>query len=265
VTPSRHKHLSGKQPESTPVANRRLIGRVSIEVLDRSSAIKTIIEAVQSGCPKLVSFCNAHTANLAATDDVFASALDKFMILNDGFGVDLASRLLYGNPFPENLCGTDFVPDLLSSAGSGFRIFLLGSAPGVAEKAAATLKLLHPGHMIVGTRNGYFHADNQQAVCDQIMESRPNLLLVGMGQPRQELWAAQHFEKFEAVTMCVGAFLDFTAGTITRAPRWVRAARFEWAYRLALEPRRLAQRYLIGNFEFLCRMVSDKIARSLSR
>jgi len=209
------------------------------------------------GRPQLVGFCNAHTVNLAAHDDDFATALASFLMFNDGIGVDLASRLLYGRPFPSNLVGTDFVPALLDAAPFELRIFLLGSSAEVVAKASATLQALYPSHSVVGTHHGFFSPDESESVVSKIQAAAPELVLVGMGQPRQELWSVQNLATLPALTMCVGALLEFTAGTVPRAPQWMRSARSEWLYRLALEPRRLARRYLIGNVEFMGRVFRD--------
>jgi len=245
-----------------PVQDRthptRQIGRVRMEVAQRSAALDRVIACLRSGTPQLVTFCNAHTVNLAARDDDFVNALESFLTFNDGIGVDLASRILYGQPFPCNLAGTDFVPALLDRAAPGLRIFLLGSAAGVAEKAGYNLQKRFPGHAVVGTHDGFFSAAEAKGVVAKVRASSPDLVLVGMGQPRQELWSLEHLGEVPAVTICVGALLDFTAGRVRRAPRWIRAVRLEWLYRLALEPRRLGRRYLVGNVVFLARVVRDR-------
>ena len=246
-------HVAPFDSESLP---RRRIGNVDVHVLRRAEAIALILEKVERRTPQLVAFCNAHTVNLAARDGELARILNSGLVLNDGVGVDMASRLLHGAPFPDNLAGTDFTPALLAAASRPLRLFLIGSAPGVAERAAAELRKSCP-HQIVGTHHGFFSAGEEAEIAERIARAEPDLILAGMGQPRQEVWASAWFERFPAVTMCVGAFLDFAAGAVPRAPLWVRRSRLEWAYRLFLEPRRLARRYLIGNAAFLLRMGRD--------
>ena len=236
---------------------QRWIGRVPIKVLERQRAIDTILDRISARKPSLITFANAHTVNLAQESDAFAAALAGATILNDGIGVDLASRLLHGAPFPSNLAGTDFVPAMLASSPAPLRLFLLGSASGVAEKAAARLCGLGPGHDIAGTHDGFFRPDQEEEVRKIIREAKPELILVGMGQPRQELWAWRNFAEFEAATICVGALFEFVAGTVPRAPRWMRSARLEWVHRLAHDPKRLWRRYLIGNVKFMARVFRD--------
>lgn len=235
----------------------RQIGRVGVCVLDRSTALERIFGAVRSSTPQLVSFCNAHTVNLAANDGEFATALRSFLLLNDGIGVDLASRILFGRAFPNNLVGTDFVPALLDAVPFELRIYLLGSSAAVVTKAAAALAALHPRHAIVGTHDGFFSSGESDGIAAEIKAASPDLVLVGMGQPLQELWSLQNLSAVPAVTMCVGALFEFTAGAIPRAPAWMRSTRLEWLYRLALEPRRLGRRYVIGNVEFMVRVFRD--------
>jgi N-acetylglucosaminyldiphosphoundecaprenol N-acetyl-beta-D-mannosaminyltransferase/alpha-1,3-mannosyltransferase len=201
---------------------------------------------------RIVAFCNAHTVNLARGDTSFVKALNSALVLNDGVGVDIARRLLYGAPFPANLQGTDLTSAVLAASAKAMRIFLLGSPPGVAKRAAEILAVRYPQHSIVGTRHGFFDlATEGLAVAKEIAATRADLVLAGMGQPRQEKWAAEFAAETGAVVMCIGAYLDFTAGTVRRAPRWAQQARLEWLVRLAQEPRRLAGRYLVGNAQFL--------------
>ena len=239
----------------------RRIGDVAVAVLSKADALRQLTAAIDSGKSSVWGFCNAHTVNLARTDATFRRALAGMTMLNDGVGVDLASRLLYQQAFPDNLNGTDFTPALLDALARPTRIFLLGSAPGIAERAAAVIARDHSNITIVGTRDGFFPQDAGAGIAAMIAATTPDLVLLGMGQPRQELWATSHAADIDAVLLCVGALLDFTAGAVSRAPAPVRAARLEWAYRLAIEPRRLARRYLIGNATFVAAMLRDQLSR----
>src|SRR5690606_1181318 len=149
-----------------------------------------------------------------------AGTLGRNVILfNDGIGVDIASWLLFGRRFPENLNGTDFVPRYLRGTPHSLRIFLLGARPGVAERAARALAREMPQHSCVGCRNGYMEPDEGQDVIDEIRRARADVLLVAMGNLKQEVWLADHF----AATGCilgfgVGGLFDFVAGVVPRAP-----------------------------------------------
>lgn len=236
----------------------RRIGSVRIDVLDRDSATAAILDCAARREPRLVTFCNAHTVNVASRDLRLREALESATVLNDGVGLDIASRALFGASFPQNLNGTDFVPHVLASADKPLRVYLVGGAPDVADAAARELVRRYPGVQIAGTTHGYFDESQSAGIIDSIGRSDAQLVLVAMGQPRQEIWAAQHFREIAGPTICVGALLDFVAGRVPRAPAWIRERRVEWAFRLLKEPRRLGGRYVIGNATFLARTMGQK-------
>lgn len=210
-----------------------------------------------------VSFLNAHNANLAYTDPVFAQALDDFLILPDGIGVDLAAKLLYGAPFPDNLNGTDFVPAFLQASTKPLTVGLLGATRLNAEAASRKLAAIAVQHNFVVIHDGYFSAAEEAGIVDRIEELRPDVLLVAMGVPRQELWIARHIDaRHCTLPIAVGALLDFLSGAVPRAPLWMRRLRLEWLFRLAVEPGRLWRRYMVGNPLFLWRVTRQKFSRA---
>lgn len=237
----------------------RLIGNVQVDVLDRDRAVRSILARAEERKSMLVTFCNAHTVNLARRNSGFRRALRQFTTLNDGVGVDVASRTLFGATFPENLNGTDFTPHLLGKAERPLRVYLVGSKPGVAEVAAKVIEDRFPNVSVVGTRDGFFRWDEEKGLAEAIQASGANLVLAAMGQPRQELWAARMAPLLNCPILCVGALLDFLAEQVPRAPETMRRLRMEWAYRLAQEPRRLAGRYLVGNATFLGCVLRQKL------
>ncbi|TGU99603.1 glycosyltransferase [Mesorhizobium sp. M00.F.Ca.ET.151.01.1.1] len=209
-----------------------------------------------------VSFLNAHNANIAYTDPVFAQALDDFLILPDGIGVDLAAKLLYGAAFPDNLNGTDFVPAFLQASKRPLTVGLLGATRVNAEAASLKLAALAVQHSFVVVHDGYFSAAQEPEVIGRIEKLRPDMLLVAMGVPRQELWIERHIdERHCTLPIAVGALLDFLSGSVPRAPLWMRRLRLEWLFRLAVEPGRLWRRYVVGNPLFLWRVVKQKWSR----
>ncbi|MEW9855204.1 WecB/TagA/CpsF family glycosyltransferase [Novosphingobium sp. M1R2S20] len=215
------------------------------------------LAAVAVKRPYMIGFANAHTVNMARKTEGFARALQRALVLNDGIGVDLASRWLYRSSFPANLNGTDFVPELLDRLPRGTRLFLLGAAPGVAERAAQAIGLQHKHIEVVGIQHGFFAEEDESDLISRIATSGAEVVLVAMGHPRQEIWVAKNIDRLHATVMCVGALIDFYAGTARRAPLWVRQLRMEWIFRFLLEPRRLAHRYLIGNATFLASMATS--------
>jgi exopolysaccharide biosynthesis WecB/TagA/CpsF family protein len=205
--------------------------------------------------PLFVAFANANTLNLASTNADYRHVLNKAdLVLNDGFGVALGARML-NRRFPENLNGTDFLPHLLKlAAGRGWPVFLLGGTAGTAETAADKLSQHIADLRIAGVHHGYLTAQSNSDLVATIRASGARVLLAGMGNPGQEFWLASNLEASGAqLGVGVGAFLDFAAGRVARAPVWMRRLRLEWFWRLMVEPRRLWRRYLVGNPLFLLR------------
>lgn len=241
--------------ESVLGRNVRAILDVPILVETASEAVELLDRKFARKEPAIVVFANAHTLNEAAVNERVRSILDHAIVFNDGIGVDIASRLLFGKAFPENLNGTDFVPNYLQRTRHSYRIFLLGSKPGIADRAAARMVKLMPRHRIVGTHHGYVPQEDIPEVVTQIRRSGADILLVGMGDPLQENWLNDHLQETGCrIGFGVGALLDFQAEAFPRAPHWVRSARLEWAYRLVQEPMRLWRRYLVDMPVFLLRV-----------
>lgn len=210
-----------------------------------------------------VTFLNAHNANLAVNDRAFAAALDDFLILPDGVGVDIAARMLYGQTFAANLNGTDFVPGLLQASQQPLKVGLIGTLRRHADSAAGKFAQIAPQHTYSVIHDGFFTAAEEPAILDAIKALRPDVLLVAMGVPRQELWIARHITDAHCtLPIAVGALLDFMSGAVPRAPLWVRRLRAEWLFRLLMEPSRLMRRYVVGNPLFLARIVRQKLSRT---
>jgi exopolysaccharide biosynthesis WecB/TagA/CpsF family protein len=239
------------------------VGILGIPVarLDRVEALERIERLLRSEHPALIAFANAHTLNVAQSDVAFCSVLrNASLVLNDGIGVKLAGLML-GAGFHENLNGSDLLPEILALAATrGWRVYLLGGRPGVAERASEQMRAAQPRLVICGMHHGYFNAEETQGVLASIRQARTDLLLVAMGNPRQELWLARHLEHTgAALGVGTGAFLDFQAGVVKRAPTWMNRLGVEWIFRLAQEPGRLASRYLLGNPVFLGRVARQAI------
>ena len=220
-----------------------------------------LIEArIANRIPTRVAFLNANLSLFAIQRPDLREALKGFLVFNDGLGVDIANRVLNGSRFPANLNGTDLVPYLLGRMRASLRIFLLGAKPETLQKAARTIQRRWPQHIVVGQAHGYHDASQEALVPDMILKARPDVVLVAMGNPKQELWIAQHVPRCAPCCLGVGALFDFLAGDVKRAPRWIRAVRCEWMFRLALEPRRLWRRYLVGNARFIAYLAAARVA-----
>jgi alpha-1,3-mannosyltransferase len=238
-------------------SKRQFLG-VDVAVCSRVAAVHYLDEAITNGGLLKVAFANAHTLNVAHQNARFRAALQDFYVLNDGLGLDIASRIKFGEPFPENLNGTDFTPYYLAQSRHSLRIFLLGATPAIVTTAAAAFRRNYRRHTVTGFHHGYISEADGPRVCAEIADARADVVLVAMGNPLQELWIEQHAAATGAkLFFGVGALFDFVANKVPRAPSWVRSLHCEWVYRLVQEPRRLARRYLLGNPQFLLSILRD--------
>ena len=245
------------------LTSRRMIFDLPVCDLDWEDALAFINEltSLPSG-QTVISFVNAHNMLLMLRDGDYRDVLAQNLVLPDGVGLDIASRVAHGVPFPANLNGTDFVPALLTFMDRPKRIGLVGGHRHVIEKAAENFRRHAPWHEFIVIADGYFGAAGGELVAAEISRRRLDVLIVGMGTPLQEKWAAEHIKPHHArLVMTVGALFDFVSGTVPRAPALVRATRFEWAYRLAQEPGRLWRRYMLGVPLFLYQVIRHQFGR----
>ncbi len=240
---------------------RDILG-ISVTVATSAEATELLDGRLQKGTPTCVSYLNANSSNLAASQPELAAALRGHVVFNDGIGVDIASRILHGSVFPDNLNGTDFVPFFLRNTQHVLRIFILGGRSDIAEYAREKFRQLAPQHHYVGSHHGYFEKNDTPAIVDSIIAARADFILVALGTPLQEIWLAENFSATRCrLAFCVGGLLDFITGTKPRAPLWIRRIRFEWIYRLILEPRRMWRRYFLGNIRFLMRVARAAVTK----
>lgn len=234
---------------------------VRIDNFTMQAAIDGIMALLKKPGPYQVSFVNPHYINEAVRIPDYKQVLDDSeFVLADGFGTKLAGKILH-RPIRQNLCGTDLFPRLCASLnGTGKSLFLLGAAPGAAERVAEWVQERYPELDIRGTHHGFFTPEEEEHVIAQIAESGADLLVVAMGVPRQELWIHQHLDRLGVKTAIgFGGLFDYFAGRVPRAPQWVREIGMEWVYRLIQEPRRMWRRYLIGNGLFLARVLHERV------
>ena len=242
--------------------NVKTISIFDLDVLNEGK--ETAIDALLApGSRNTAAFVNAHCFNVAARDFSYRWALQKAdFLLPDGAGVRVAARLR-SEAFVENLNGTDlFEPLCRASAKRCMPVYFLGSVAGVAQLAAEAACNLAPGLSVAGSRHGYFSEEENEEVIADINASGAQVILVALGVPKQDVWIARNRHRLHAhLVLGVGAQFDFWSGRTPRAPLLVRKAGLEWMARLALEPRRLARRYLIGNFEFVARAAARQDMR----
>lgn len=195
---------------------------------------------------------NAEIVYEAVQDPEFRDLLNRAgLVLPDGAGVVLGAKIL-GTPVKQKVAGIEYGEQLCELlAHRGGRLFLLGSKPGVAEQAAEKLLERHPGLTICGTADGYFKDD--AAVVEQVRSTRPDVVFVCLGAPKQEKFMAAYADAIGArILVGLGGSLDGYAGNVKRAPRWMIRCNLEWLYRLIKEPSRLGRMMRLPKFVLLC-------------
>lgn len=171
------------------------------------------------------------------------------LVVPDGHGIVWAGGRL-GCPLTERVAGIDLIQSLAArAAAAGWRLYLLGGAPGVAEEAAANLQQLHPGLQVIGTGHGYFTEAELPTVLGRIRAAGPDLLLVGMGFPKQEQFIGDHRRELGPLAAVgVGGSFDVISGRLQRSPVWVQRLHLEWLFRTCQEPARWRRLLLLPRF-----------------
>jgi N-acetylglucosaminyldiphosphoundecaprenol N-acetyl-beta-D-mannosaminyltransferase len=232
---------------------------VDIDAVRLDQATQWVLETAKQRsrpCQFVVTPNADHAIILRDNADLRRAYHDASLVLADGWPVVLAARLL-GKPLLGRVTGSDLVPAVLeaASASGGLRVFLLGAAPGVAERAIPIAEAKYPGVRIVGAYGPPFGFERDAAENERILEmiakANPDLLLVGLGAPKQELWVHRNRERIDAsVALCIGAAIDFLAGEKPRAPKLIRRIGLEWLHRALTEPKRLFPRYARNAVQF---------------
>jgi N-acetylglucosaminyldiphosphoundecaprenol N-acetyl-beta-D-mannosaminyltransferase len=232
-------------------------GRIHADVVTFAGALDEIVAACARGQGGYVVTPNVDHVVLAEQDDRLVDAYAHAALsLADGKPLVWLARAM-NRPLPQKISGSDLVRPLCARAAqAGLSLFLLGAAPGIAAKAGDVLVRDYPGLRIAGVLSpplGFEKDAGQDAlVVDAIKKSGAALVLVALGAPKQELWMRAHKDTLApAVLLGIGGTLDFLAGAVKRAPPWMSDHGFEWLYRLAQEPRRMAGRYLVRDRAFV--------------
>lgn len=239
---------------------RFYLSGIPVDRVTMDYAAALVIEALRSrssGTPLLIMGPNAQLVTLATRQTKFAAALrSATLAVPDGISVVLASRLL-GQPIRERVTGGDLMERLCADAArQNLSVFFLGGLPGAAELTARKFERKFPGFRTAGTYcppPGFEDDPVESArIRQRIAGSRPDLLCVAFGAPKQEIWMYENCAHLPiGAAISVGAALDTQAGLRRRAPGWTHRIGMEWLYRLIHEPRRLWRRYLIGNTHFI--------------
>ncbi len=233
---------------------------LELDALTREELEAGIVEAIDSGRRRVVGHQNLHGLAVARREPVmgrFASQAD--VVFLDGMAlVAMARGLGYQLSRRHRVTYADWIDPLMALAGrQGWRVFHLGGRDGVGERAAASLVSRHPGLDLL-TVPGHLDAESTAQVVDRIRAEKPQLLLVGMGMPRQERFVLDHLEELpRAAILTCGACMDYVAGEIPTPPRWSGRIGLEWLFRWAAEPRRLSGRYFVEPWPLAVRYLRE--------
>ena len=237
---------------------------IRIDRLDLRGFMNSIDEFLNSGQRFQVMYVNIHCMNTAWNDLEYKKIINSAdLVYCDGAGVVAGSRIL-GFNLLQRMTGADWIYNLCELCAKGdYSIYLLGGEPGIAEQARDKLISKFPNLKIAGTHHGYFEQDYNRHLIEKINSTLPDILLVGMGTPKQEKWINENFDMLNAKIVCgVGALMDFVGGKVSRAPKWMLDNGMEWLYRLAVEPGRMWRRYVLGNPIFFFRVLKERWRRN---
>jgi N-acetylglucosaminyldiphosphoundecaprenol N-acetyl-beta-D-mannosaminyltransferase len=233
---------------------------VEIDLYSMSEAVGIIMQWLcqpDKNCKFVVTPNVDHIVKVQTDIGLQVSYKQAALVVTDGKPVVWAASLL-GVNIPGTVPGSDLVPAIFDAAQTNkttIKVYLLGAMPGVADRAKANIHEKWPMVNVVGTLSPDFGFDKNhkvsQEVCDIVNSSGAELLVLGLGAPKQELWVTQYAPHLKVkVALCVGATIDFLAGEKARAPMWMRKVGLEWLHRMLSEPKRLAKRYLIDAVVF---------------
>lgn len=211
--------------------------------------------------------CNVdHVIKLRKDDEFRKVYSDAGAIVADGMPIIWASKLLK-KPLKQKVSGSDLFIRLGEAfEDRGYRLFFLGAADGIPEKAMRNLQRSYPNMNVVGCYSpSYGFESNEEEnkhIVRLLQEARPDIVFVGVGAPKQEKWIYRYYETYRApVSIGVGATFDFLSGNVKRAPKLMQKTGFEWFWRLSQEPKRLWRRYLIEDSQFLVLLFKEIFKR----
>lgn len=237
---------------------------VNVHAVDYEAAVKSIVDAAEAGRPFSVSALAVHGVMTGAQDPVHARRLNGLeLVVPDGQPVRWALQWLHGQRLTDRVYGpnlTLFTAKALAEKGLG--VYLYGSTGPVLARFAENLSRRFPGLVVSGQEPSRFRrldAAEKRAVIDRIRASGAKAVFVGLGCPRQEVWAFEYKEALRMPILAVGAAFDFHAGTLPQAPKFLQDRGLEWLFRLVQEPGRLWRRYLILNPLYLWGIARQKL------
>lgn len=225
--------------------------------VNMDEAIQTIEDMIASEKKSYIVAINVDVVMKIENDVHLKEITDKAdMVLVDGKPLEWIAKW-HKKPIKAKISGSDLVPILCKRAAQkSYSIFIIGGKEGIAEKAKQNLERALPGIKIVGTYAPPFGFERDEKELNKINEMissvHPDILIVCFGCPKQEKWIYENYQKYDAkVSVCAGATVDFLAGNVSRAPKWMSDHGFEWFYRFLQEPKRMFKRYFIDDMKIL--------------
>jgi len=225
-----------------------------VDNITKETALKFIKEYVKDNLTRKIFFTNVHTIQIARKDSKFRDIVNKAdLCLPDGSGLKIAGKI-FSTPIKENLNGTDLTPYLLDIArNEGWKVYLLGAQQDILIRCAAKIEETFPQIKITGMHSGFFNAEELPSIIQNINKSAPDILLVAMGSPLQEIfidYASNYLNN--TVCMAIGGLFDFISGDKKRAPIFIRKLGLEWVFRFFHDPKTKWNRIFIEipNFMF---------------
>ncbi|MFB5763517.1 WecB/TagA/CpsF family glycosyltransferase [Paenibacillus medicaginis] len=241
---------------------------VNFDNYDFNDLLEFIDRAIRTQHHSYILTCNVdHVIKLRKDDEFRRVYSDAGAVVADGMPIIWASKLLR-KPLKEKVSGSDLFHKLGEAFEErSYRLFFLGSARGVPERAMHNLQESFPRMNIVGCYSPSYgfekNEEENKRIVEMLIESRPDIVFVGVGAPKQEKWIYQHYETYRApVSIGVGATFDFLSGSVKRAPDFMQKSGFEWFWRLSQEPRRLWKRYLIEDSQFVLLLAKEMLKRN---
>lgn len=230
---------------------------VNIDNLTLSEAVDEVDKLIKKKEPSYIVTPNVDHVVRLEEDLEFKKSYDNAsLVLTDGMPLVWISKLK-NSGIKERVCGSDLFPKVCElAAKKGYKVFLLGAAEGVAEIAAKNLKAKFNNLHICGIYSPKYGFEKSEVEINKIVnlvnESQPDILVLGLGTPKQEKFIYQYRETLKVpVTLAVGASIDFEAGKVKRAPMWMRKIGLEWFYRLCKEPKRMFKRYILTDLKII--------------
>lgn len=230
---------------------------LEFHAMDFGSAVDAIADAARRREKGLVITPNVdHIVTVHRRPEVRRIYRGARFLFADGMPIIWTSRLVPGKSLPGRITGADLLPALCKRAADiGLSVAFIGGLPGIAQLASEAMRKRYPGLRVVGVQCPPFgfesDARHTQDIIDLCNAARPDILFFGVGTPKQEIWSHAHLERIDVgMVLCIGAALDFAAGTLKRAPTWMQRFGLEWLWRMSQDPKRLLKRYLIRDAAF---------------